>query len=451
MEAHGPDADGAALCAFTVASVGSGATSKIHGVNYGGRFVPESFLGLYGTGEILFKDISKPGGSNAISLCDVNSGDMQDRMSQFLDANIKDYHFQKIASLGFNTVRLPLGYWNLIDLPAGTTPSGPEAGRWQNLQNLQPSASSYMKWIDRVFQYAGSVGLKVLLDFHGAPGGQSGNENTGCDLGGDENAFFNTAWNYKLGVQAVEAMAKICASKGSICWGITLLNEPYSPGSGGLSRDALAAFYQNAIAAARQHMSADSPIIVMDWMYWIQNYWESRARSLFGDSGKIVFASHFYEGQAFDLQSAKRTYNGDLNGARDFIASTGFELVVTEYALSNHGDGGSSDYFPYGDMARWLVDEFDQLGGSIVWNFDSYYSAWGPVDKADHVGSGSVPWKEINAGMRGFSAISGEHDRWIVLRALSWLHRALGKTLGEFLERLFWGSWASMRSSVVVV
>lgn len=193
-------------------------------------------------------------------------------------------------------------------------------------------------------------------------------------------------------------MAKICASHGSSCWGITLLNEPYGPGGDGIPRDALANFYQSAIQAARRHISIDTTIVIMDWAYWLQNYWKSRARSMFGNAGKIVFSTHFWEDPSYDLQSAKNTYAGDLSMSRDFTSGSGFELVITEYYLNNHGDAGPSDHFPYGDMTRWLVETFDQFGGSIIWNFDSYFAAYGAVDKAEHVGSGSIPWKDINMG-----------------------------------------------------
>merc|ERR1719401_2070693 len=95
----------------------------------------------------LFAGIQKPVGVEHLSLCDVGSvPDARARMSSFLDLNIKAAHFKMMAQKGINTVRLPLGYWNLIDLPAGTTPNGVAGSRWQNLQNIMPPAE-YAKWI----------------------------------------------------------------------------------------------------------------------------------------------------------------------------------------------------------------------------------------------------------------------------------------------------------------
>eukprot|EP00419_Tripos_fusus_P060925 CAMPEP_0172918966 /NCGR_PEP_ID=MMETSP1075-20121228/201209_1 /TAXON_ID=2916 /ORGANISM="Ceratium fusus, Strain PA161109" /LENGTH=58 /DNA_ID=CAMNT_0013778715 /DNA_START=54 /DNA_END=226 /DNA_ORIENTATION=+ len=58
-----------------------------------------------------------------------------------------------MAGNGFNTLRLPLGYWNLIDIEG--TPDGPSdvKTRWSNLQRFM-KANDYRKWIDKVFDFA---------------------------------------------------------------------------------------------------------------------------------------------------------------------------------------------------------------------------------------------------------------------------------------------------------
>lgn len=398
------------------------ALAKVHGVNYGGRFVPEYYMMLPGT-EKLFRGITQNDGSVENSLCDVGTADRQERMAEFLDTNIKEEHFYTMASLGFNVVRLPLAYWNLIDLPDGTTPSGPWRDRWMNLQTLQPSAKSYMKWIEQIFQYAQAAGMQILLDFHAAPGGQTSNQDCGCDLGEKPIAgvdirqvyspgFFENDWNHRLSVQAIEVMARLCASKGSICWGIELLNEPYGPlpksigpitnagildsvvGRAMLSRDGLQDFYLKAISVARKHIAKDIPIVIMDWAYWLQNYWKSRAKISFADGGNILFSTHMYPitmDPTTDLQVAKQTYYDDLNDASDFASSTGLQVLVTEYALAGHGNGDASDQFPYHNMTRWLVRKMDDLAGGMVWNFDAV-GVWGSVDNADELG---ISWGDI--------------------------------------------------------
>jgi aryl-phospho-beta-D-glucosidase BglC (GH1 family) len=377
---------------------------KVHGVNYGSRFIVEKFFGLWGTDDVLFKGISSGQPGADASLCDVGTAsDAGTRMSTFLDGNIREEHFQKMASLGFNTVRLPLGYWNLIDLPDSATPNGPDAvaDRWRRLQNILP-ASGYRKWIDQVFDYASAHGLKIMLDLHGAPGAQAGNAFSGCDVGGDSVYYWETDWNKQLSVQAVEAMARICGEKGSTCWGLELLNEPFGYNHQGLSRDSLKAFYVDAIAAARKHIAMDVPVVIMDWPDWLASYWRSAAPATFSEAqhGKVVFSTHMYQWPnppETDLSNAERLFNGNFNDADSFTSATGFELIFSESAMNSHGSGGSDDNFDYHGFAQWFVQQGDSKGaGSIVWNFDSYWAAWGPVNQ-QQVGNSFVDWSSIFA------------------------------------------------------
>merc|ERR1719436_1341202 len=97
-----------------------------------------------------------------------------------------------------------------------------------DLQKIMP-AQQYRKWIDKIFQFAEAANMMVMMDLHGAPGGQSGHHHTGCDFGWGSNHYFGTEKNIQLGLEAVDAMAKICAAKGKVCYGIELLNEPHGP------------------------------------------------------------------------------------------------------------------------------------------------------------------------------------------------------------------------------
>jgi len=226
------------------------AADEVKGTNYGGRFIPEFFLGIPGYNE-LFRDVTHPPYAWGGSLCDVGAlPNAAARMSAFLDQSVQAAHFQQMAASGINVVRVPLGYWNFMDLPAGASPNGAGdmGARWRNLQDIMP-ASAYKKWIDRVFDFASQNSIRVLLDLHGAPGAQADNAFTGCNPG-TGNIFFDTDWNRHLAVQAVEAMAILCQSKGASCYGVELLNEPDNR----IIREHLQWFYSGAITAARKHM-----------------------------------------------------------------------------------------------------------------------------------------------------------------------------------------------------
>ena len=92
-------------------------------------------------------------------------------MLRYLSDTIRAEDFERMASAGFNFVRLPLGYWHVLAVEAAPDAPPHDAARWLALQRMLP-ARSYLPHLQRVFAYAKSNGLRVLLDMHGAPGGR---------------------------------------------------------------------------------------------------------------------------------------------------------------------------------------------------------------------------------------------------------------------------------------
>jgi len=417
--------------------------------------VPEKYLGLNGTDEYLFQNISKFIDARVVSPCDISAKDAGKRMARFLDENIKREHFETMSQGGFDTLRLPLGYWNLIDIEG--TPDGPRdsKARWSNLQAFM-TAKDYKKWIDKVFNFAKESGLRVLMDLHSVPGGQSGNQCTGCDQGSTNAIFFfgESEKNMNDAVQAVKVMAEICAEKGDTCYGIELLNEPHNPdrdtkhsdsimkdlakckviskpcnglkfmfsdaqlaniegliGNFFLSmvsnstdtpivltkyRELLRDFYRKAIKAARTHLDDDKPIIIMDWPGWL-DWWQDHGHFAYKDFGRIVLSTHVYEFWATaSLNDAKSNLQRSLDTLRNFTLKSDYDLLITEYALNSHGSGQDDDMFDYNSFADWYVHQLSQVGvGSMIWNFDSYWPAWGSVAYS-MVGNSQVDWQTIN-------------------------------------------------------
>jgi len=402
--------------------------------------------------------------------CDISADDGGKRMAQFLDDNIKREHFKIMVQQGFDTLRLPLGYWNLIDIDG--TPDGPPdvKARWSNLQGFM-KAKDYRKWIDKVFNFANESRLKVLMDLHSAPGGQSGNECTGCDQGPTDAIFFfgESQSNMNYAVQAVKVMAEICAEKGDVCYGIELLNEPHNADrdtkhSEGIMQDLakckvidkpcnglkymfndaqiantealigtfflsmvsnhtvapvvhpnyrqlLRGFYVDAIKAAREHMDDDKPIVIMDWPAWLE-WWQENGKFPYNDFGRIVFSTHVYDfGLTPSVQDAQKKMLRPLDVLRNFTLKSGYDLLITEYALNSHGSGQDGDMFDYNTFADWYVHQLSQVGiGSMIWNFDSYWSAWGSI-ASNTVGNSQMNWPAINAmfPITGSSVVKDGH------------------------------------------
>ena len=112
-------------------------------------------------------------GECKLSACDIAAADPAagERMLQYLSDSIRREDFEEIAAAGFNLVRLPLGYWHVLDVADAPDAPAHDAARWLALQRMLP-ARSYAPHIQRVLRYAEDNGLRVLLDFHGAPGGR---------------------------------------------------------------------------------------------------------------------------------------------------------------------------------------------------------------------------------------------------------------------------------------
>jgi len=251
-------------------------------------------------------------------------------------------------------------------------------------------------------------------------------------------------------------MARICAAKGDTCYGIELLNEPYDAnldarGSRDLMSDLalceanetktycngigtmftdeqlgdvtrllgqfymsrkdnssappkvrytyrqlLRDLYDKAIKAARSHMDDDKPIVIMDWPVWLP-WWQEHARFPYSSHGHITFATHVYSfAPQNDLPSAKAAYALPLEAIRNFTLQSGYEILVTEYALNSHGSGQDDDQFDYNAFANWYVHQISQVAmGSMIWNYDSYWTAWGSV-ASQQVGNSQMDWKAIN-------------------------------------------------------
>jgi glucan 1,3-beta-glucosidase len=71
--------------------------------------------------------------------------------------------FVEIKQAGLTAVRIPLGYWAVVDV----------------LEDYEPYVSGQYPYLIRAVQWAGELGLQVMIDIHGAPGSQNGWEETG--------------------------------------------------------------------------------------------------------------------------------------------------------------------------------------------------------------------------------------------------------------------------------
>jgi glucan 1,3-beta-glucosidase len=134
------------------------------------------------------------------------------------DTFITEADFQYLSSIGINTVRLPIGYWNL----------GP--------QFMQGTA---FEWVSQVYQnswfrvvrainQAGRAGLGVIVDLHGAVGSQNGQQHSGVSDG--KTGLFSDPGNMDKTIAVLTFLTQQLAPVNNVV-GIQVLNEPvYDPG-----------------------------------------------------------------------------------------------------------------------------------------------------------------------------------------------------------------------------
>ncbi len=129
------------------------------------------------------------------------------------DTFIQNSDFQYLASIGINTVRLPIGYWSLgPDFCQGT----PYANVADVYQNSWPR-------VLRTINMAEAAGIGVLVDLHGAPGSQNGQQHSGISDGNtglfDDPAYINQT------MAVLTFLTKQLADVSNVV-GIQILNEP---------------------------------------------------------------------------------------------------------------------------------------------------------------------------------------------------------------------------------
>ncbi|KAI0692384.1 glycoside hydrolase [Cytidiella melzeri] len=147
------------------------------------------------------------------------------------DTFITDADFGYLESIGINTVRLPLGYWNL----------GPDFCQSTPFEDVAEVYSESWPRIVRTINSAASHGIGVLVDLHGAPGSQNGQQHSGIS-DGDTNLFDSTDYVNET-ITALTFLMNELAFVTNVV-GIQLLNEPKNVPS-------LEDFYTQAIDAMR--------------------------------------------------------------------------------------------------------------------------------------------------------------------------------------------------------
>lgn len=252
------------LSAFDVIAV-----DQLRGVNLGGWFIPEVWMA-----SAFFNGTGLGWGGSLCTIVNYSRSLAESRISERLATWITEEDIMEIKSMGFNSVRLPIGYWNVMSDP---------------YKLFAPSDHRIsLKYIDWCFDICAKHGLTVLLDLHGAPGSQNGIDHSGCSM--------RPQWiredNVQMTLTAIEAMAKRYGNRPNLV-GFELLNEPsqyYSENN----HTALLDFYEKSYAIIRGYST--EALVVFNELYTNQYSWWNQAL-LEPDFYNVVVDWHLYQFQ----------------------------------------------------------------------------------------------------------------------------------------------------------
>ncbi|KAI4258103.1 MAG: hypothetical protein LQ352_001346 [Teloschistes flavicans] len=213
-------------------------STKVRGVNIGGWLVLEpwitpSIFQAY-NGSIV----------DEWTLCQ-NVPNASDILRQHWDSWVSLSDFQKIKAAGFNTVRIPVGYW-----------------AYKKFDN-DPYIQGAAPYIDNAIGWARQTGLKVWIDLHGAPLSQNGYDNSGHLIKSPQ----TPGWTQGDSVNQTLAVIQLIANKYAqqsyqdVVVAIELLNEPLASALTG-GTNAVIQYYNDGYGDVRK--ISNTPVMLHD-------------------------------------------------------------------------------------------------------------------------------------------------------------------------------------------
>jgi hypothetical protein len=236
----------------------------LRGVGLGNWMLPEGYMWKFGAQGDRPRKIEK-------LVSDLIGSENGKRFwSEFRRLYIAEADIQRVAELGFNSVRPALN--SRLFLSESGTPTGTEEG---------------FLLLDNLVAWGKAHGIYVILDMHGAPGGQTGQNIDDCENNQPE-LFMETKYQDQL-VALWEALARRYKDEPTVA-GYDLLNEPLPEQTGAAKayKAQLEPLYKRLAKAIREidpkHM------IILEGADW-SNDW-----SVFSEpfDKNLVFQFHYY-------------------------------------------------------------------------------------------------------------------------------------------------------------
>ncbi|WWD17228.1 hypothetical protein CI109_101666 [Kwoniella shandongensis] len=377
---------------------GSVAGDKVRGVNLGGWFIMENWM-MPNYFDV--PDLQDDYITDEWTFCEVlGKEECLTRLEKHWDSYITEDDFKRFANYSLNTVRIPMGYWS-----------------WTDPEEFEPYIQGQLPYLERALNWSSVWGLDVMMDLHGLPGGQNGQDNQGYK-GPVE--FQNNATNMERAMQALANMTEFVTQDrfNGVVKAIELTNEPYileySPN--GMNFDVLADFYvqgYNAVRGAEHIQESSNEVMVvihdafqpvLNWKY----FWSQEHLGM--NWTNYALDTHIYD--AFGGSSSK-SWQEHLDticaqSAAISEAQTYFPVIVGEWAL-----GVNTYCVDY--KSCWGLSMND-----VIYNFTSSYEAslfmrqfWEVQSNVYELGAGWIFWSVHHELAGPWSWTQSAAQNWI--------------------------------------
>lgn len=317
------------------------------GVNLGGWLVLERWI----TPQLFTDTLAM----DEYSLCrELGLERAQDKLNKHRNSFITREHIQKLATMGFTVLRVPVGYW-LFDTPKPFVPGSAEH-------------------VERLFAWAEEFDLRIILDVHAAPGSQNGWDHSGqagelrwAEPGNVEStlAFVNELTDHYGDEQAL--------------FGIEVLNEPHWD----IPIDTLIDYYLRSYGIVSQKCPPQVKVICSDSFRPDQMSKRLATEQL----DRLVMDVHLYqlytpEDRALDLAGHLNKTTNEWSGLLSRISKR-LPVMVGEWSAAvdeTQQSYTNDDYKRYFKTQRTVFEDF-----AIGW---AYWTArtqhGGPWSLLDH-------------------------------------------------------------------
>ena len=344
------------------------ALDQIKGINIGEWLVLEKWMK-----QSIFDGL--PSVDETTFCADQSLEEASRRLREHWDTFITEEDFAWIAAHGFNTVRIPVGYW--IFGSASGYPYHPKFG-----DKPFPFVDGGIERLDRAFDWSEKYNLKILIDLHCAPGCQNAFDN-----GGIAGVFeWHTKQEYiDFTVLTLERLAQRYCTRKTL-WGIETLNEPRWD----IPDEILCDFNKRAYWAIRKHCSYEHCAVVFH-----DGFRGDRILDVFGalmrppEYQNVILDAHRYQCfddyfRSLDIEGHIAHVEGPLTKELKRLQSV-YWTVVGEWSLGT-GRGLNRSMEEMQLFYDAQIKAFKNVLGSFFWSYkiESGNQAWSLRDAVEN-------------------------------------------------------------------